>query len=312
MKVIIHAGIHRTGTTSLQYFLSGNRAALAVRGIGYPGEELNHQKLVWSLRRGDSGVEDLLAVIATAGEAATVVLSGEDFSILTDLDWLGALAERHETHVVFYLRRQDHWVMSWYNQHIKWPFVWQKSRMGPQAFLDTLEDFYWLNYEALLERWCAVLGQDRVGVGVIEPGQVEDVRSDFLGRLGLGREGFEFGGAQANDSLPVHVLEIARHLDLAGMNAAQRIRVIGALRAGLADKGSPAKTVYSPEERIRIIDGFAVANAAVARKFFARDALFFEPAPPPDAPYFSFPNLPRQRLMREWVAPVVRELLKSS
>ena len=39
MKLVIHAGIHRTGTTSLQRMLAKNRAALAARGVAYPGEE---------------------------------------------------------------------------------------------------------------------------------------------------------------------------------------------------------------------------------------------------------------------------------
>ena len=29
---------------------------------------------------------------------------------------------------------------------------------GPQAFLAALEDFHWLDYARLLQRWCAVLG----------------------------------------------------------------------------------------------------------------------------------------------------------
>ena len=45
MRVIIHAGIHRTGTTSLQRCLAGNRAALAARGFCYPGTEVHHQSL---------------------------------------------------------------------------------------------------------------------------------------------------------------------------------------------------------------------------------------------------------------------------
>ena len=75
-----------------------------------------------------------------------VVLSGEDFSIHTDLRWLAAVVARHETRAIFSLRRQDHWVMSWYNQHVKWPFDPRKSRMDPVAFLDTIADFHWLDY----------------------------------------------------------------------------------------------------------------------------------------------------------------------
>ena len=311
MEVVIHAGIHRTGTTSLQTFLSRNRTGLMARGVGYPGEGVHHQRLVWSLKRGNSGAEDVIAAVEGAAGAATVVLSGEDFCILPDLAWLGILAARHSTRAVFYLRRQDHWVMSWYNQHVKWPFDQRKAQMGPKAFLETLDDFHWLDYDGLLERWEAVLGHDAVSVGVVEPGQIGDVVGDFVGRLGLACDGLEREAERSNDSLPIPVLEIARHLGLARMAPAQRLRLLDALRTGLADKTAEAKTVYSPEERWRILERFAASNRAVARRFFGRDELFLEPPPPPDAPYFRFPDLPRQKLMREWVAPVIRHLLKA-
>ena len=125
-----------------------------------------------------------LVAAAEAAGAGQVVLSGEDFAIHQDLGWLAAVAARVDTRAVFYLRRQDHWVMSWYNQHVKWPFDRAKSRMDPQAFLATLEDFHWLDYERLLGRWSAVLGPERVGVAVLEKGQVEDATADFLARLG--------------------------------------------------------------------------------------------------------------------------------
>ena len=66
----IHAGIHRTGTTSLQRFLADNRAALAGQGVGYPGEATNHQALAWALKRGESGAEAVLALVEAAGAGA--------------------------------------------------------------------------------------------------------------------------------------------------------------------------------------------------------------------------------------------------
>jgi hypothetical protein len=309
MALILHAGIHRTGTTSLQQFLAGNRAALAARGVGYPGQEVHHQKLAWALKRGEAGARDVLALIGEVPDAGTVVLSGEDFAIHTDLRWLGRVAARHDTRVVFYLRRQDHWVMSWYNQHVKWPFDRRKSRMDPAAFLATLEDFHWLDYAALLGRWSAVLGRDRVGVGVLERGQVEDATGDFLGRLGLGRDGFAGSDERVNDSLPVHMLEIARHLDLFDMKPGRRLRVLTALRSALADRVPTARTVYSPEQRNAVLARFDGANRAVARDFFGREALFLEPPPGPDAPWFRFPDLTREELLTDWIAPVIRELI---
>ena len=294
MKLVLHAGIHRTGSTSLQRALARNRAALAARGIAYPGEEANHQPLVWSLFRRQSGAEAVLGLVEAARSegAGTLILSGEDFAIHDDLGWLEGVAARVETRALFYLRRQDHWVMSWYNQHVKWPFDRAKSRMDPQAFLATLEDFHWLDYERLLGRWSAVLGQEGLGVGVLEKGQVEDVTADFLDRLGIARDGLEEDGERANDSLPVHMLEIARHLGLFEMKGGKRMKVLSALRSGLADRAPAGRvsTVYSPEERNRVLARFAAPNRAVARRFLDRETLFFEPPRGPTRPTGGSPS----------------------
>ena len=113
-----------------------------------------------------------------------------------------------------------------------------------------------------------MLGRGRVAIGILEPGQVEDVTSDFLGRLGLSRDGFVFRDERTNDSLPVHLLEIARSLELFDMRPGQRMRVLNALRAGLADKATAARTVYSPGERTGILARFAESNRRLAREAF--------------------------------------------
>jgi len=310
MQLVIHAGIHRTGTTSLQRALARNRAALLARGVAYPGEAPNHQALAWELVRGKSGAREVLALVEAAG-APRVVLSGEDFAIHEDLGWLAAVAARHDVRVVIYLRRQDHWLMSWYNQHVKWPFDREKSGMDPQAFLATLGDFHWLDYEKLLGRWSAVLGQEGVEAAVLEKGQVEDATPDFLARAGIDPEGLDLDAERVNDSLPVHMLEIARHLGLHELKGGKRTRVLNALREGLADRAPPGRvtTVYSPEERNRVLARFEAPNREAARRFLGREALFLEPPPGPDAPYWRFPELPRDALLDDWVAPVVRALL---
>ena len=310
MQLVIHAGIHRTGTTSLQRTLARNRGALLARGVAYPGEAPNHQPLAWELVRGRSGAREVLALVEAAG-APRVVLSGEDFAIHEDLGWLAPVAKRHDVRAVFYLRRQDHWLMSWYNQHVKWPFDPVKSRLDPQAFLAAIDDFHWLDYARLLGRWSAALGEGRVAAAVLEKGQVEDVTPDFLARLGIDAAGLELDAERTNDSLPVHMLEIARHLGLFELRGGKRMRLLNALRAGLADRAPAGRvtTVYSPEERNRVLARFEAPNREAARRFLGREALFLEPPPGPDAPYWRFPELPRDALLDDWVAPVVRALL---
>ena len=50
---------------------------------------------------------------------------------------------------------------------------------------------------------------------MLEKGQVEDVTADFLGAARASTpRGLELDDERTNDSLPVHLLEIARHLGL--------------------------------------------------------------------------------------------------
>jgi hypothetical protein len=310
MKVVIHAGVHRTGTTSLQYFLAANRQALRERGFVYPGEEPNHQNLAWAIKRGEVGAEQMLGALGDVGPEETAILSGEDFSILTDLGWLRDLAAHVPVEAVFYLRRQDHWLASWYNQHVKWPFDHRKSKMSPQDFLGIVDDFHWIDYETLLDRWARALGDARIKVRVVEPGQVDDVTQDFLARLGLSAEGLEPLRWRENPSLPVHVLEIARTLGLFELRPAQRTRLLEALRKGLSDKAPDGAMLYAAAEREALLRRFEVSNAAVARRFLGRPVLFEEPAPDPGAVVFRFPELSRERLLEEWIAPVIHALLE--
>lgn len=312
MRLLLHAGMHRTGSTDLQIFLADNREALAGRGVVYPGERRDHQDLAWALLRGDADGEDVLRLLPRRG-AETAVLSAEDFFVHEDLGWLKAVRRRVEVEVLVYLRRQDDWLNSWYNQHVKWPFQRRKSRMSPQRFLASIEDFHWLDFETTLARWADALGEARVHVAPVEAGrgaegQVEDVIDDFRARLGLDPAGLRRQANRVNDSMPVHCLEIARHMGLHDMPPAARMRVIAALRKGLAAHATEARTVFSPEERNAVLDRFEASNRATARRFLGREALFLAPRPGPDAPWWRMPEMDRATLLSEWIAPVVRAL----
>ena len=277
-------------------------------GISYPGDAKNHQPLAWSLKQGRSTAKDVETVINSGGGAETIVLSAEDFCIHTDLRWLGKIARVHDVRVVFYLRRQDHWIMSWYNQHVKWPFDRQKSKMGKTEFLGSVGDFYWLDYATLLDKWTSVLGAQNVSAAVVEKGQVENVIADFVSRIEIPLDALDVEVKRKNDSLPVHLIEIARNLGLFDLPPNARTRVLRALHMGLAHKADPAKTVYSPSERNQILESFESSNRAVAQRIFGRESLFLEPAPLPDEPFFSFPEISGVELLQEWIAPVVKNL----
>jgi capsular polysaccharide export protein len=312
MRLLLHAGMHRTGSTDLQIFLERNRAALAAAGVRYPGEGRNHQDLAWALFRGDAKGADVAALLPREGDGTTV-LSAEDFFIHQDLGWLKAVRKRAEVRVRVYLRRQDDWLNSWYNQHVKWPFHRRKSQMSPKRFLATMDDFHWLDFEATLGRWAHALGEEAVEIAPVErgfaaEGQVEDVIADFVARLGLSGAGLERPASRHNESMPVHCLELARHMGLHDMSPKARMRMNEALKKGLAPHATEARTVFSPAQRNAVLDRFEASNRAAARRFLGREALFLAPRPGPEEPWWEMPEMDRRTLLRDWIRPVMRAL----
>jgi hypothetical protein len=278
-KLILHIGIHRTGTTGLQRNLSGNRERLKALDIAYPFEQTNHQDLAWAIHRGDLTGADMVEKLQPYADCAKIVLSGEDFCIHRSLAWLDPLKHAHDVEAVIYLRRQDHWIMSWYNQHVKWPFSRRHSLMTPQEFLASVEDFYWIDFNETVSRWEDALGKDRVHVRIVEAGEVRDAVGDFLAIAGIDASKLEIDSSQHNDSLPIETLEFARRADMSWMKPGKRMAVINFLRSVVASPAHTGKTLFTAIERQALLDRFADSNCTLARRRFDRDALFLEEAP---------------------------------
>jgi hypothetical protein len=91
LRVILHAGTHKTGTTSIQTALAHNQTWLSERGYVYPRLRDfagDHNKLAHRLARGEQSKLNLRSKLdVTAGD--TLVLSAEEFWAVTsrDEDW---------------------------------------------------------------------------------------------------------------------------------------------------------------------------------------------------------------------------------
>lgn len=278
-RLTLHIGIHRTGTTGLQRGLAANRDRLRAQGKCYPFTGTNHQDIAWALHRGELTGKGLVRRLEPVAGESHIILSGEDFCIHRDLGWIAPLREAHDVEAVVYLRRQDHWVMSWYNQHIKWPFSRRHSAMTPAEFLGCLDEFYWLDFERMLGLWEAALGREKVHVRIIEKGQVTDAIGDFLALAGIDGSKLRLDAALQNDSLPTEMLEYVRAAGMYDIKNPERVAIIEFLQAAAKSAGCNAKTLYTAAERQSVLDRFAASNAAVARHWFGREALFLEGPP---------------------------------
>ncbi|MGV3548463.1 hypothetical protein [Rhizobium sp.] len=280
-RLTLHIGIHRTGTTGLQRALAANRDRLKAQGKCYPFDGTNHQDIAWALHRGKMNGQQLVKKLAPYAADGHLILSGEDFCIHRDLSWLAPLKDVYNVEVIVYLRRQDHWVMSWYNQHVKWPFSRRHSVMTPKEFLGCIDEFYWLDFDAMLSRWADALGHDKIRVRVIEKGQVTDAITDFLSLVNLDKSRLEMAQALQNDSLPTEMLEYVRPTGMFDIKNPERVAIIEFLQAVAKSAGYNARTVYTAAERQEILARFASSNAAAGKTWFGTDNLFQE-GPPDD------------------------------
>ncbi len=96
MKLILHPGLHKTGSTYLQHVLNDNHAQLAARGVWYQPQEgyPAHHHACWQVLTGSPDPLVDMARQARAADCDTLLFSSEDLEgALYDDRPLAAIAE---------------------------------------------------------------------------------------------------------------------------------------------------------------------------------------------------------------------------
>ena len=193
---MLHIGLPKTGTTSIQRLLTTKRDELREQGYVYP-------------RVKEGGVPQFLHKVELAGRAVpfwrelkaeidslpedgtTVILSDEQCSwSFRDTRLIGSLYDRladrfASMRIVVYLRRQDLHAASLFAQRLR---VGRTEPPDLTSFADEMAPVH--DYDALLSRWAEVFGEasimPRLYARDCLPGG--DVVRDFLEVCGLGAE----------------------------------------------------------------------------------------------------------------------------
>lgn len=339
----------KTGTTSLQDLLAHNRARLADHGYLYPDFGHNqHYPVVRSLAREagspagfppggtDMSVADIRSTICrdvAARGLTNVVLSSEfffdyagltpgrpEFPIQQALPHLRGVAvllretfADFDARVIVWLRRQDHWLMSMYNNVVK-----------GGNFRHDFETFYKLQvapwYGSILDQWGDVFGTDRVLVFVYEEaGGENDVVPQFLERIGFPQDvpldeppsHVRAGNIRLSRELLIIKRELNQHMPDDMPVFRQRVEdLFFDLARGESACRKKDWPILSPRERRRIIEKFAAENRRVAERFFgsSRPELFTE-TPPDDAAWEEQQPVTAETLLRVF-APILMSQAK--
>lgn len=239
MKVVLHIGPHKTGTTSIQRFLHANARALKKRGIVYPAAwdgGYNHHVLAHGLRM-PSLYADTVCRIAKELEAAsrnrmaTLVLSSE---MLVEegapIDRLAEVFGGCELHVLAYIRRPDHQWASAYAQLVI------EASVRRQSGIEEAPVPYDCSLAGVFPKWMAHFPPSRMTIAPFDPPQWFEgsLERDFLRTIGASDSAIRacsYQNPPQNPSLPASVLDLLRVANASPMSGAAHVRLVEALEA---------------------------------------------------------------------------------
>ncbi|MCD8200073.1 MAG: hypothetical protein LUD25_03850 [Coriobacteriaceae bacterium] len=306
--VYVHIGPPKTGSSSIQFFLDDNQAALEQHGICFPIFERRWKRISprrnghiivagWKTPQGTPPLDeprecyreglDLIAQAAQGHDA--VILSDESFWECGHRNpkfwpqFKQDLADRGlNLRLICYLRRQDLWIQSYYKEKVKT----RTSLPFSDYLVECEQRRFFTDYGAYLDMLNGTFERDDVFVRIMESGQFagaeQTIQSDFLDILGLSlSDGFKVKSEVRNQALSGTALEISRLL-----NGLDEGKVSGKTTRKAVKELQASKP---PEEKVTLfasfqaqkdyLDSYAASNEHVARAYLAREdgVLFHEP-----------------------------------
>ena len=224
MRLFLHIGPHKTGTTAIQGLLSRNAGLLERHGIRYPRPvdgSHNHHFVAHGLREPSLREATMGWIRTTLDESESMgcracVLSSEMFvehgiPIRLLSDW-GA---GRETIAIAYIRRPDQMWASAYSQLVVEPGVRRSARIVQPPLP------YDCSLSSVLRKWMRRFPPGRLVLAPFEPAQWPggNLLRDFLGMIGAPEDLFERcdpSPHDANASLPSILTEAIRVANATG------------------------------------------------------------------------------------------------
>lgn len=301
---IVHIGLNKTGSTTIQGWLAQNADLLAAQGIRYdpfeaPQPAMHHaigfaalgthfsgRLMPLSPALETLGIEtledqgahlDAFEALADASIAApgchTYVISSEFLPVwLRQPDWAalfhGWLERRFDSiRYVIYLRDQIDWVPSAYTQYVK--------TGGTRTLDDFIENRGLRNYLRICDRWRRGVDPAPLDIRLLEPDFLADgdLIADFASVIGADTAGLR-PVEKLNEALPVEAVEHIRRINLEAEETGDRAWRNARLHDVLA-KACGAKLTLSRDQAHDVARRHAESNERLRRRFFRRRKILF-------------------------------------
>ena len=306
-ELIIHIGMHKAGSSSIQKFLASNQSILQKHGYRYAdynnsfssdriqesGKFINGMMYTFlhgKIRKRDSFEEkkweDFLRKVEDDLSKGNVILSDEAIFAKPDgKEYVACLKERfgeYGIRCVVYLRRQDMHIESQRTQNIK-----NYSYINKNASLMSMEDYYhycldhkivFYEYYTYLKAFEEVVGKENMVVYTYEDACEFGLCKHFVENiLKVHYEEFQ-ENKRVNVSLSPMDTEVKRKLNNAFCQYSYAInRVVNRLYGEMGLTYSNKRGFQlSPKDRRIILDFYEAENKAVAKHYLNRADLFSE------------------------------------
>ena len=257
-RVILHIGGAKCGSSAIQAYLARNRDALAGRGLAVPGIALDFAsdvtgEQIWffedAVTAGDlpriaKRFRALLHCVEHEG-FRDVVVSAENICNHPSLaPLLADTLSGAEVRIVFYVRRQDDFLISSWQQ-------WNLKRFDTvEGFLSARmgQDARWLK---MITPWAEAFGDASITVRPFQRSQLRngDVIDDFFNVIGMCQDGLLPLARNANPSFDEALARLAHLLGQAAL------------------KKSSASSLLSLEVRRDIMAFYEAENAELKSRF---------------------------------------------
>ncbi|HNQ42500.1 MAG TPA: hypothetical protein PKL22_10415 [Saprospiraceae bacterium] len=292
-KIFLHIGMPKTGSSALQQFFFLNRLHLLSKGLYYPLTGLDgwaHHYFPASItgRNLNTDIPFKEYFNQIAGEhdfvpGIPVLLSSEAFFNFRakDMRQLQKELKGINVKIIIYLRRQDHWIQSAYNQTVK--SHRHRITYSIKKYTEN-KHFNNLDYAQTLKQWENLFGFENIIVKVYEKQQMpQGVFQNFMDIFDIIIDNtYKIPNGAVNPSLSPFALVLLRtmnHLPMSDRIHNGLVRLLSMLPVNFANM-----TIFSKQSliesniRCQLMKRFDTSNQEIAKRYFQRDdgKLFYE------------------------------------
>jgi hypothetical protein len=291
-NVYIHIGFMKTGTSAIQEFLvkntklleendfyypTMNRKAMNYLGFSLLDEIPKHVHHTLDIKKRELYTQ--LKQEIDKAKQRNILLSSEAFSLMSTERFVGKempkylrevfSAKKYNVKIIAIVRRQDEYLESQYNQHVKTHDFWT-------LYTDTIENFYrekkeLFNFNFVLKKWVLFFGVDSMIVEVYD--KQKNSVAQFLSLLGIQEsKKSESVSIYKNQSLSFKALEFMRKansLNIIKDTASQNYKLIELIEASLNDKQKAR--LLKNGEREKIMEECKLDNEELSKCFLNGD-----------------------------------------